>query len=175
MKPESDFEGLFGRLKLNKDRLEDLREVPLADAQPSKKCPGVYIIFFEGKLQYIGSSGNLFARIRNNLINGNRESHTLVNKLCVLRGLETKDAINWLRQNSRIKFMATDSEDDARLLEDVMIALKQPHFNTPLRKLRKEPSKKDFKERMITTRRLDEWAGTDVRTPRKGKKYDAED
>ena len=162
MKPESDFDSLFEKLKLNKDRLENLKDVPLVDSQPTKKCPGVYIIFFEGKLQYIGSSGNLFVRIRNNLINGNRESHTLVNKLCVLRGLETKDAINWLRQNSRIKFMATDSEDDARLLEDVMIALNHPYFNTPLRKLRKEPSKKNFKERIITTRRLDEWDGTDV-------------
>ena len=162
MKPESDFDSLFGRLKLNKDRLENLREVPLADVKPAKKCPGVYIIFFEGKLQYIGSSGNLFARIRNNLINGNRESHTLINKLCVLKGLETKDAVNWLKQDSRIRFMATDSEDDARLLEDVMIALKHPYFNTPLRKLRKEPSKKAFKERIITTRRLDEWVGTDT-------------
>ena len=171
MKPESDFNSLFERLKLNKDRLENLREVPLADAQPSKKCPGVYIIFFEGKLQYIGSSGNLFARIRNNLINGNRESHTLVNKLCVLRGLETKDAINWLRQTSRIKFLGTESEDDARLLEDIMIALNHPYFNKPLKKLRKEPKEEGFKETIITMRKLDEWAGKDVRTSRRRKKY----
>lgn len=157
MKLESDFEGLVGRLKLNLGRLENLREVPLVDAKPAKRCPGVYMISFEGKLQFIGSSGNLFVRIRNSLINGNRESHTLINKLSVLRGLETKDALNWLRQNSRIKFMVTGSEDDARLLEDVMVALMHPYFNTPLRKMRKEPLKKGFKEKAITTSRLDEW------------------
>ncbi|MFQ6068805.1 MAG: GIY-YIG nuclease family protein [Candidatus Bathyarchaeia archaeon] len=43
------------------------------------------MLFFEGKLQYIGSSSNLNQRIRNNLFSGNRESHTLINKLCVKR------------------------------------------------------------------------------------------
>ncbi len=160
MRPESDLDSLFVRLKLNKDKLEDLREISLTEAQPPKRCPGVYLVFFEGKLQYIGSSGNLFVRIRKNLINGNRESHTLVNKLCVLGGLETKDAINWLRRNSRIKFIVTDSDIDAQLLEDVMIALKHPYFNKSLRELRKESSKKDFKEKISTIHRLDEWAGT---------------
>lgn len=97
MKTESDLDSLSKRLKLNKDRLEGSREIPLTRAKPTKNLPGVYMIFFEEKLQYIGSSGNLFARIRNDLINGNRESHTLINKLCFLRGLETKDVVNWLK------------------------------------------------------------------------------
>lgn len=157
LKSESDFDNLLRKLKVNKDRLEESREFPLVDTKPTKKHPGTYMIFFEEKLQYIGSSGNLFIRIRNNLINGNQKSHTLINKLCVLRGLETKDAVNHLIQNSRIQFIPTDSLDDARLLEDTMIALKHPYFNTPLRELRKEPLKKDVKEKIITTRKLEEW------------------
>ncbi|MCJ7633002.1 hypothetical protein MUP77_11505 [Candidatus Bathyarchaeota archaeon] len=169
MKPESDFDSLWERLQRNKDRLEHMREAPLVDAQPTKKSPGVYLLFFEGKLQYIGSAGNLFARIRNNLINGNRDSHTLVNKLCILRGLKTDEARTWLRQNAKITVMATDSEDDARLLEDVMIALKHPYFNTPLRQLRHEPSPKDFQEKISPLRRLDEWTEREVRPSRRGK------
>ncbi|MDQ1281443.1 MAG: hypothetical protein QG670_2708 [Thermoproteota archaeon] len=170
LKPESDLNSLSERLKFNKDRLEGSRETPLANAKPTKNLPGVYMIFFEEKLQYIGSSGNLFTRIRNDLINGNRESHTLINKLCFLRGLETKDAVNWLKQNSRIKFIAIDSEEDARLLEDAMIALKHPYFNTPLRRFQKEFPERNFKEEITTTHRLDEWAGTDKNHAVKTKK-----
>jgi len=47
--------GLIQKLKQNMNRLLDVQEVPLSKASPPKS-PGVYMIFFDGKLQYIGSS-----------------------------------------------------------------------------------------------------------------------
>jgi len=94
------------------------------------------MLFFEEKLQYIGSSGNLIERIRTNLLSGNRESHTLINKLCALRGWEVHNVVSWLKHNSKIKFIATETGDDAKILEDFLIAIYHPHFNTPLRKLK---------------------------------------
>ena len=160
MSEENDLESLFERLKLNKNKLERSREFSLANAKPVKNSPGVYMIFFEEKLQYVGSSGNLFVRIKNDLTNGNRESHTLINKLSFLKELENKDAVKWLKQNAIIKFIATDSEVDARLLENAMVALKHPYFNVPLRRLLKDFPQKSEKSSITMTHLLDEWART---------------
>jgi excinuclease UvrABC nuclease subunit len=81
---QDKFDKLIQKLKQNMNRLLATQEVPLSRASPPKS-PGVYMIFFNKELQYIGSSGNLKERIKTNLLSGDRESHTLINKLCTLK------------------------------------------------------------------------------------------
>jgi len=126
---------LIQKLKRNMELLMATQEVPLSKVE-LPKSPGVYMIFFEGKLQYIGSSGDLNHRIKTTLLSGNRKSHTLINKLCELRNWDLMETRNFLK-SSNIKFIATKTEDDAKILEDVLIAIYHPFYNIPLRKLRK--------------------------------------
>jgi len=129
-------EGLMGKLRKNLQCLMAAEETPLSQIKPSKS-PGVYMLSFEGELQYIGSSGNLNERIRSNMLSGNRESHTLINKLCELRKWSVPEAVGFLKSNSKIKLTQTETEDDAKIVEDFLIAIHHPFFNTPLRKLKK--------------------------------------
>ena len=129
-------DSLIEKLTNNLQRLIAASETPLSQVRPSTS-PGVYMLFFEGELQYIGSSGNLNQRIRTNLISGNRESHTLINKMCELRKWNVSNAVGFLKSNASIKLIATETEDDAKILEDALIAIYHPLYNTPLRKLKK--------------------------------------
>jgi excinuclease UvrABC nuclease subunit len=135
---ENDLSGLFKRVKENLERIGGFREILVSKAQPPKKCPGTYMLFFDGELQYVGFSRNLRRRIITNLLLGNEKSHTLINKLCLSRKIKADKAIRWLRENSKIKFITTETEDDARILVDVLIALHHPKFNEPLRRLKTE-------------------------------------
>jgi hypothetical protein len=126
---------LIERLKRNLQCLLATKEVPLSQVKPPKS-PGVYMLFFEEKLQYIGSSGNLNERIRANLLGGNRESHTLINKLCKLRKWSVPKVLSFLKFHAHIKFIETETEDDARILEDALISIFHPLYNTPLKKLK---------------------------------------
>lgn len=130
-------DSIIEKLRKNLQSLLVAEEIPLFQVRPPRS-PGVYMLFFEGELQYIGSSGNLNARIRTNLISGNRESHTLINKLCELRRWNTSKAIGFLKSDSNIKFTETETEDNAKILEDVLIAIYHPFYNTPLRRLKKQ-------------------------------------
>jgi excinuclease UvrABC nuclease subunit len=130
-------DSLIQKLKQNVELLMATQETPLSKAR-LPGSPGVYMLFFEGKLQYIGSSGNLNDRIRTNLLSGNRKSHTLINKLCELRNWDETKTLNFLKSTSNVKFIATETEDDAKILEDVLIALHHPLYNIPLRKLKKQ-------------------------------------
>jgi hypothetical protein len=129
-KPTLD--NLIQKLKQNIERLLTTQEVPLSKVS-LPKSPGVYMIFFNGKLQYIGSSGNLKERINTNLLSGDKEAHTLINKLCTLKNWNIDKAHNFLKTATTIKFIDTDTEDEAKILEDVLIALYHPFYNMPLK------------------------------------------
>ncbi|MFQ6068806.1 MAG: hypothetical protein ACE5KD_04595 [Candidatus Bathyarchaeia archaeon] len=47
-------------------------------------------------------------------------------------------AVSFLKSNSKIKHITTETEDDAEILEDILIAIHKPLYNTPLRKLKKQ-------------------------------------
>jgi hypothetical protein len=123
---------LIQKLKQNIERLLTTQEVPLSKVS-LPKSPGVYMIFFNGKLQYIGSSGNLKERIKTNLLSGDKEAHTLINKLCTLKNWSIDKAHNFLKTSATIKFIDTNTEDEAKILEDVLIALYHPFYNMPLK------------------------------------------
>jgi hypothetical protein len=125
------------------NRLLATQEVPLSKASPLNS-PGVYMIFFNEKLQYIGSSGNLKERIKTNLLSGNREAHTLINKLCTLKNWSKEKAHNFLKTAATIKFIETETEDDAKILEEVLIALYHPFYNMPLKIAKKFMEIGDF-------------------------------
>jgi len=140
-KPALD--NLIQKLKQNIERLLTTQEVPLSKASLPKSS-GVYMIFFNGKLQYIGSSGNLKERINTNLLSGDREAHTLINKLCTLKNWSIEKAHNFLKTAATIKFIETKTEDDAKILEDVLIALYHPFYNMPLKIAKKFMEIGDF-------------------------------
>jgi hypothetical protein len=62
---QDKLDNLIQKLKQNMNRLLATQEVPLSKASPPKS-PGVYMIYFNGELQYIGSSGNLKERKNKN-------------------------------------------------------------------------------------------------------------
>jgi len=130
-------DNLICTLKRNMELLMASQEAPLSDVK-LPKSPGVYMLFFEGKLQYVGSSGNLNERIGTTLLRGDRKSHTLINKLCELRNYDVTETLNFLKSYSKIKFITTETEDDAKILEQVLIAIYHPLYNIPLRKLKKQ-------------------------------------
>jgi hypothetical protein len=140
-KPALD--NLIQKLKQNIERLLTTQEAPLSKAF-LPKSPGVYMIFFNGKLQYIGSSGNLKERIKTNLLSGDREAHTLINKLCTLKNWSIDKAHNFLKTAATIKFIETDTEDEAKILEDVLIAIYHPFYNMPLKIAKKFMEIGDF-------------------------------
>jgi hypothetical protein len=129
---QDKLDNLIQKLKQNMNRLLATQEVPLSKASPPKS-PGVYMIFFNGKLQYIGSSENLKERIKTNLLSGDKEAHTLINKLCTLKNWSIDKAHNFLKTSATIKFIDTNTEDEAKILEDVLIALYHPFYNMPLK------------------------------------------
>jgi hypothetical protein len=91
---QDKFDKLIQKLKQNMNRLLATQEVPLAKASPPKS-PGVYMIYFDIKLQYIGSSEDIKRRIKTNLLSGNKESHTLINKLCTLKNWSIDEVRNF--------------------------------------------------------------------------------
>ena len=133
------FEQIVFALKRDFERIHIAQEIPLSEAKPSKGKPGVYMLFFEGNLQYVGSSKNLYERIRSNLLSGNEKSHTLINKLCKLReNWDERVAKNFLKSSAKIKFVEMDSIERAKILEHILIAIYKPYYNTPLKQLLKE-------------------------------------
>ena len=120
---------LIEKLRQNLDKLLRTEDVSLPQARPPKSA-GVYMLLFEEELQYIGYSGNLSKRIRGDLLSGDRKSHTLINKLHKLRRWGVSVVVRWLKDNARAKFISTDTEYDARILEDFLIAIYHPYFNT---------------------------------------------
>jgi excinuclease UvrABC nuclease subunit len=52
-----------------------------------------------------------------------------------LKNWTEKETRAFLKDNSTIKFVDTASEDDAKMLEDVLIAVHHPFYNRPLRKM----------------------------------------
>jgi|GEM_PF-656666 len=140
---QDKFDKLIQKLKQNMNRLLATQEVPLSKASPPKS-PGVYMIFFNGKLQYIGSSGNLKERIKTNLLSGNKEAHTLINKLCTLKNWSIDEVRNFLKTAATIRFIDTETEDDAKILEDVLVAIYHPFYNMPLKIAKKFMEIGDF-------------------------------
>lgn len=133
---EDVLKNLIVSLRNNFKTISANKEFPLVQVRPPKSS-GVYMLFFDGELQYIGFSANLFERLRGNLLSGDKKSHTLINKLCELREWDELITVDYLKSNSTVKFLQTKTEDDAKILEGVLIAIHHPFFNIPLRKLRK--------------------------------------
>jgi excinuclease UvrABC nuclease subunit len=57
--------------------------------------------------------------------------------MCELKKWDVKETLKFLKSFSNIKFIVTETEDDAKILENVLIAIYHPFYNIPLRKLRK--------------------------------------
>jgi excinuclease UvrABC nuclease subunit len=127
-KDDSTFDGVASRLRSNYEEIKRAPQVPFSEAKLFYE-PGVYIIYFDGALQYIGSSGSLKERIRSNLLSGDREAHTLINKLCVTRNWNEKQAKKFLKESGTIRFLHTHNAADAPILEYALIATYSPPLN----------------------------------------------
>lgn len=100
--------------------------------------PGVYLVYFSDRLQYIGSTNNLSRRIKNDLMNGSTSSHTLVTKLCKIKKAKEFWVITgFLKSNAKIKFVETANEREAKLIEDILILLHDPPYNGTLKRVQK--------------------------------------
>lgn len=116
------------------ETLNKMAECSLNDIQ-LPPGPGVYLIYFEGCLKYIGSSKNIAQRINTNLLNGNKDSHTLINKLIKVIKLPDYYVTTYLRKESNIKFVETKDIYSAKILEDILIAIHKPEYNKILSEL----------------------------------------
>ena len=127
---------ILSNLKQNLSRIRNAKEVSLPSATPPEGKPGVYMLFFERKLQYVGSSARLGERIKQGLLLG-IERHTLIKKLCALKGWNKEKAMDFLKRNSIVKFLVTEDECEAKLMEVALVCIHRPYWNEPLRRLRK--------------------------------------
>ena len=136
-----EFEQIVSALKRDFERIHAASEIPLSEAKLPRK-PGVYMLFFEGALQYVGYSENLHKRIRSNLLLGNEKSHILILKLCKLReNWDKYKARRFLESSAKIKFIEVDSVEKAKILEAILIAIYKPYYNKPLKQLLKRETK----------------------------------
>ena len=133
---ENTLDNLISNLRKDFQRIHEAPEQPLDDIKLSKK-PGVYMIFFEGKLQYIGSTKDLHTRIKR-LLSGKKRYHTLARKLCEMRCWEESKVSDFLKSKAIIKFIESSCIYRARILENVLIAIYQPTYNKSLRELLKK-------------------------------------
>lgn len=51
--------------------------------------------------------------------------------------MEVWEAVNFLKSNATIKFESTATEDDAKVLGDILISIYHPPYNTPLKNWKK--------------------------------------
>ncbi len=130
-------ETIFSKISSYLTDLDKLVEWSYYDSVNVPKKPGVYLISFSERLQYIGSTNNLSRRIKNDLMNGSATSHTLVSKLIKTRNAKAFWLITgFLKSNAKIKFIETDNEKEAKLIEDFLILLYDPPFNETFKSAR---------------------------------------
>jgi excinuclease UvrABC nuclease subunit len=55
-----------------------------------------------------------------------------------LKNWSIDEVRNFLKTAATIKFIDTETEDDAKILEHVLVAIHHPYYNTPLKKLKKQ-------------------------------------
>jgi excinuclease UvrABC nuclease subunit len=134
MKTELNLKIIFKEMAEYVENLNKMVEYSISDIQlpPS---PGVYLIYFEGCLKYIGSSKNIAQRINTNLLSGNKDSHTLINKLIKVKKWHDYYVTTYLRRESNIKFVETKDIYSAKILEDILIAIHKPEYNKTLSEL----------------------------------------
>jgi len=133
MTTELNLKTIFKEMTEYIETLNKMAENSITDIQlPSS--PGVYLIYLEGCLKYIGSSKNIAQRINTNLLNGNKDSHTLINKLIKVKKMYNYYVKTYLRE-SNIKFVETKDVYSAKMLEDILIAIHKPEYNKTLNEL----------------------------------------
>ncbi|MCW3989808.1 MAG: GIY-YIG nuclease family protein [Candidatus Bathyarchaeota archaeon] len=125
---------LFEKIRNYYYQLDDLIEIPLVEVDPPKSS-GVYLVFFYEKLQYAGSTTNLSRRLKNDLMNGSTSSHTLISKLCKISGSIFWIITGFLKSNAMIRYIETDNVNEAKILEEFIIALKDPPYNGAIQKI----------------------------------------
>ncbi len=130
---ELNLKTIFKEMTEYIETLNKMAENSITDIQlPSS--PGVYLIYLEGCLKYIGSSKNIAQRINTNLLKGNKDSHTLINKLIKVENMYDYYVKTYLR-DSNIKFVETKDVYSAKILEDILIEIYKPEYNKTLNEL----------------------------------------
>jgi len=68
-------------------------------------------------------------------MNGSMSSHTLISKLC-----KTRSGIFWiitgfLKRSATIKLVETNNVNEAKILEEIIIAIEDPLYNGTIQKI----------------------------------------
>lgn len=95
---------------------------------------GVYRIFEDSsnwkESIYIGTTRNLRERIYNNLLMGERRSHTLKRKLIKNAGFTNEKAVKqYLKRKCRVQFLELKDKCERTLFEHFAISVLKPKFN----------------------------------------------
>ncbi len=99
--------------------LKALRLVPFADRQSLPRNAGVYFIFHDGLLIYVGESGNILTRC-------GYFSHEIYRRVRI-------------REKIQIGFIVRRDVEQRRALEDVAIATHRPIYNMRVRNTKPGP------------------------------------
>jgi len=89
------------------------------------KITGVYVIYFNGEIIYIGSTKNFLVRFGTDL--NHKSTHTLYNKL--LREYPKEEVKDLIRNKFKYKIKECKDKPEAECLEHFAILINKPKYN----------------------------------------------
>lgn len=113
------------KLKNNFESLDKSNFLKWEEIKKLKKMGGVYVIFFDKKVIYVGKTNNFNVRFGTDLIN--KSTHTLHKKLLKEKSFE--EVKYFIKQKYEYKIKECESEIEAEELETFTISVFKPKYN----------------------------------------------
>ncbi len=91
---------------------------------------GVYVFFSDGQVEYVGSTNNLYRRLKHDLwgnLGQPQQPHVFGRKI-LKEHSNVDEARNYLR-SLKLKVIETEDLETARVLEQILIYLLKPRYN----------------------------------------------
>ena len=115
----------LNKLKENFEALDKSDFLSWEQIKQLKGIIGVYVIFFENKIIYVGKTNNFNVRFGTNLMD--KSTHTLHRKL--LREKSLEEVRDFIKQKCRYKIKECNDVIEAEELESFVISVFEPSYN----------------------------------------------
>ena len=109
-----------------------VERIKISDIKRSnyEEKPGTYIFMKEDKAIYVGSTGNLYRRLRHDLLSSlgqEKQPHSFGRKL--IKELKNIERAREYIKNLDLKIIITEDEYEAKVLEQILIYILKPKYN----------------------------------------------
>jgi hypothetical protein len=122
---------LITKLKTYITKLFTMKPISVAEVSTKyQDKTGVYIFFSDGQVEYIGSTNNLYRRLKHDLwgsLGQPQQPHVFGRKILREHG-NVDEARSYLR-SLKLKVIETEDLETARVLEQILIYLLKPRYN----------------------------------------------